>query len=196
LSRDSGRAPSVGMKLSEQAPAMAGTAGKPGSTSRSKAKAKAVSPDVTTTPAEPGKRSRSPRRRPTRAEPGRKSTAESTTRSRKARVAAAPPPTDTRGVEIAAARLALRQAQLEALGIDDPGEGPIALRERWTFVPGAPSDPTSRYDGQSCDQCGLPISSDTPSCPRCGYRPSGTNGAEGTAPPETSRRAQPPKTIG
>jgi hypothetical protein len=176
-------------------------------------------------PAEPVKRPRSPRPRPTKAEPGRESTAESAARSTKARtgirrgpqrdveqprVAAEPPPTDTRGVEIGPARLALRQAQLEALGIDDPGEGPIALRERWTFVPGAPSDSTARYDGQSCDQCGFPASSDAFSCPRCGYRRGGSSvmpppqiasrpvpegGTRGTALPETSGRPQPPRTL-
>ena len=188
------------MKLLEEALATAETTGKPGSASRSTAKANAFSPDVTTTPAEPVKRSRSPRPRPSKAEPSRKSAADPTTRSRKARshptgirrgphsdleqarAAAAPPPTETRGVEIAAARLAVRQAQLEALGIDDPGEGPIALRERWTFVPGAPSDPTSRYHGYSCDQCGLPISGYARSCPRCGYR---YDGSSVITPPKT-----------
>ncbi len=152
----------------------------------------------------PAKRPRSARARRTNAGPGRNSTAES----------AAPPPTETSGVDIAAARHAMRQAQLEALGIDDPGEGPIALRERWTFVPGAPSDSTFLNDGQSCEQCGFTIRSDAPSCPRCGYRhgPSsvmrpapiangpapegGSSGTEGTAPPETSDRPRSPKVMG
>jgi hypothetical protein len=191
------------MKLPQEAPATAQAAVTPGGTSRSKvdATAKAVPSKVTATPAEPAKRPRSARPRRTKAEPERKSTAET-----------APPPTDTPGVEIAAARLALRHAQLEALGIDDPGEGPIALRERWTFVPGAPSDATFLQDSQSCAQCGF--RSDAPSCPRCGYRrggsavvppapiangpgpEGGTSGAEGTALPETSDRPRSSTVIG
>jgi hypothetical protein len=193
------------MKLPQEAPAKAQAAVTPGGTSRSKveATAKAVPSKVTATPAEPAERPRSARPRRTKAEPGRKSTADS----------AAPPPTETSGVEIAAARHALRQAQLEALGIDDPGEGPIALRERWTFVPGAPSDSTFLNGGQSCEQCGFTIRSDAPSCPRCGYRhgrssvmrpapingpapEGGASGAEGTALPETSDRPRSPTVMG
>ena len=63
-----------------------------------------------------------------------------------------------------------RLAQLQALGIDDPGEGPMAIVERWALVSDASGASTSMHEFDSCVQCGFPVWPDVPFCRRCGYR--------------------------
>ena len=127
------------------------------------AKAMAAPSGGTTNPAAPIKRDESAGPRRSKPEPGRKSTPASSPRST---------PANGTGIEPAAVRHDLRLAQLQALGIDDPGEGPMALRERWTFVPETSAESISIHDIESCAQCGSPVWPDAPFCRRCGYRQS------------------------
>ncbi len=94
-----------------------------------------------------------------------------------------------------------RLAQLQALGIDDPGEGPMAIVERWALVSDGSGASTSMHEFDSCVQCGFPVWPDVPFCRRCGYRhgePSvgpvvrpGTDAALPGRPVDAGRRTSP-----
>ncbi|MEP6681240.1 MAG: hypothetical protein ABJB65_07155 [Chloroflexota bacterium] len=155
----------------------------PNAATESKA-AKAALAELTTSRAEPPKSAQRERKRSSRtqtAAPSRPVDGSARTWARRSprieapRVVDASPAGegDPTAVGRGDPRLAARRAQLAALGIDDPGVGPIALRERRALVGEVPLDPTSPADGESCEQCGMPVLSDAPFCRRCGYRQDG-----------------------
>ncbi|HEU5325061.1 MAG TPA: zinc ribbon domain-containing protein, partial [Candidatus Limnocylindria bacterium] len=112
------------------------------------------------------------------------------------RQAAPPPPAQPPEQQVAAApespEVAARRAQLDLLGLGDPGEGPVAP-ERPAVLPyrsrGAAALPPASAGGfweasarevagaiggqigvQSCGQCGLSLSANARFCRRCGAR--------------------------